>query len=147
MSLLQGIKGVGIMTQQESNHSLPARSIVGGSVSECVCANIPTQTIGIVPDTELILKEGKLYFNSEQKQTYTAQQLRKLLQSWETKLSNGNIQYETFTRLHDSHFKNLKELEKRETIEGRNHSVQCSYATDANCHCWCGGKYHGRFEE
>jgi len=135
------------MTQQFKQESKvsspPTTEIVETPASEkCVCVRPSISTV--LPGAGNSLNQDKLYFNQAQNQVYQPKKLYKLFNSWKIELDNGRISYDTFDRLCKTHFENLVELEKYESIEGRNHSVQCSYATDHNCHCWCAGKHHGQ---
>ena len=86
----------------------------------------------------------KLYLNSTQNQIYTASKLLRLFGKWSELFTNGVMNTETFVKLYNSHFENLIELPKYHTINNKNHSIQCSYATVHDCTCWCNGEFHGK---
>jgi len=90
------------------------------------------------------LSNQKLYFNTSQYQIYTASKLKKLYKKWIGDVQQNKISIHTFKKLLDTHFENLTEIPKYEIIQNKKHSIQCSYAIECSCSCWCGGLYHGR---
>lgn len=85
----------------------------------------------------------RVYLNVTQQQIYTESKIKKILNEWIKKFLNDKMPLENLTRLHKSHFSNLIELPKYEIINNKKHSVQCRYAIQSSCHCWCRGEYHG----
>jgi len=85
----------------------------------------------------------KLYLNVSQHQTYTTSKIKKLTQKWMNNVQSNKISLDTFKKLINTHFDNLVEIPKYEIIQNKKHSIQCSYATECTCQCWCEGQYHG----
>ncbi len=89
------------------------------------------------------LSNHKIYLNVSQNQIYTASRLKKLFKKWANDLESNKMSQNTFKKLRSTHFENLKEIPKYEIKENKKHSIQCSYATECSCECWCKSKFHG----
>jgi len=85
-----------------------------------------------------------VYLNTSQHQIYTIPKLKKLYKKGSKDLKSNKISIHTFKKLLDTHFENLTEIPKYEIIQNKKHSIQCSYAIECSCSCWCEGKFHGR---
>jgi hypothetical protein len=90
------------------------------------------------------LSTERVYLNKQQQQIYTESKIKKILNEWIKKFLNDKMPLDNLTRLRKSHFSNLIELPKYEIIDNKKHSIQCSYAVQSSCHCWCKGIFHGK---
>lgn len=89
------------------------------------------------------LSAERVYLNKQQQQIYTESKIKKILNEWINKFLNDKMPLDSLTQLRKFHFSNLIELPKYEIINNKKHSIQCSYAVQSSCHCWCKGSFHG----